>query len=95
MEFSKKVVLAGGTGFIGRYLQKRFSKEGYEVFIISRSGEHISWKDDLGIKKALQNAEVLINLAGKSVDCRYTKKNKELILSSRVDTTNKLQAIAE
>ena len=95
MSFSKKVVIAGGTGFIGRYLQSRFNSEGYQVFIISRNSEHISWTNDRGLKDALENAEVLINLAGKSVDCRYTKKNKELILSSRVETTRKLQAIAE
>lgn len=95
MEVRKKVVIAGGTGFIGRYLQERFSREGYEVFIISRSGDHINWADERRLREALENAEVLINLAGKSVDCRYTKKNKKLILSSRVDTTEKLQSIAK
>lgn len=95
MEFTKKVVIAGGTGFIGQYLQGRFRKERFEVLIISRSARHISWMDDEGIKTTLENADLLINLAGKSVDCRYTKKNKALILSSRVETTRKLQAILE
>lgn len=95
MLFQKKVVIAGGTGFIGRYLQDKFIKEGYDVLIISRNPIHISWEDVAGIKAALENAEVLINLAGKSVDCRYTEKNKTLILSSRVDTTRKLQMLAE
>ena len=95
MEVKNKIVIAGGTGFIGRYLEDRFIEEGYEVFIISRSADHISWTDDRRLKEALENSEVLINLAGKSVDCRYTKKNKELILSSRVETTQKLQTIAE
>lgn len=95
MAVKNKIVIAGGTGFIGRYLESRFNAEGYEVLIISRDADHISWTDDRGLKDALENAEVLINLAGKSVDCRYTKKNKELILSSRVETTRKLQTIAE
>ena len=92
---SKKIVIAGGTGFIGRYLKEEFNQEGYDVLIISRDVNHISWNDNGALKDALENAEVLINLAGKSVDCRYTKKNKKVILSSRVETTRKLQAIAE
>lgn len=95
MGVKNKIVIAGGTGFIGRYLESRFNEEGYEVLIISRDADHISWTDDRGLKEALQNAEVLINLAGKSVDCRYTKKNKELILSSRIETTRRLQSIVE
>lgn len=95
MGFNNKIVIAGGTGFIGRYLENRFIEEGYEVIIISRSADHISWTDDRRLIGALENSQVLINLAGKSVDCRYTQKNKELILSSRVETTRKLHFIAE
>lgn len=86
----KKIVLAGGTGFIGRYLQKAYGDLGYETIIISRGKGHIQWNDAAAITKALENAAVLINLAGKSVDCRYTKKNKALIFSSREETTRKL-----
>lgn len=95
MDSDKKVVIAGGTGFIGQYLLERFHREGFDVLIISRSADHISWTDDRGLKDALENADLLINLAGKSVDCRYTKRNKALILSSRMETTRKLQTIAE
>jgi len=84
----KKIVLAGGTGFIGLYLQKKFHDLNYEVKIISRHPNHITWNDHEGIVKALENAEMLINLAGKSVDCRYNAKNKEEILRSRTETTN-------
>ncbi|HTN39081.1 MAG TPA: TIGR01777 family oxidoreductase [Arachidicoccus sp.] len=86
----KKIVLAGGTGFIGRYLQKAYGDLGYETIIISRRKEHIQWSNAAAITKALENAAVLINLAGKSVDCRYTQKNKALIFSSREETTRKL-----
>ncbi|UAL48916.1 TIGR01777 family oxidoreductase [Sutcliffiella horikoshii] len=83
----KKVVLAGGTGFIGRYLEKQFIQLNYEVIIISRQPQHIAWTDTKGIKAAVDNAELVINLAGKSVDCRYNEKNKKEIFDSRTETT--------
>lgn len=84
---NKKIVLAGGTGFIGNYLQQKFVEKGYEVLIISRQKNCIQWKNFDEIVNALNGAEMLINLAGKSVNCRYTEKNKQEILSSRVETT--------
>lgn len=86
----KKVVLAGGTGFIGKFLEERFKSLGYEVHIISRQEQHISWNDHKGIVDAIDHAEMLINLAGKSVDCRYNEKNKKEIFSSRTETTRTL-----
>ena len=83
----KKIVLAGGTGFVGKYLKTKFSELGYEVKIISRQNDSIQWDDISSIVDALDNSEMLINLAGKSVDCRYNKKNKEEILKSRTETT--------
>ena len=82
-----KVVLAGGTGFIGNYFRKRFDELGYEVKIISRQKPHISWEDQTGILEALEDAELLINLAGKSVNCRYNEANKKEIMESRKRTT--------
>ncbi len=87
----KKIVIAGGTGFIGQYLSQRFIEQGYNVLTISRGRQHISWDDTASVIAVLEGAELLINLAGKSVDCRYTEANKSLILSSRVETTRKLQ----
>lgn len=83
----KKVVLAGGTGFIGTFFEEKFQELGYEVKIISRQSPHISWDNNMGILEALENADMLINLAGKSVDCRYNTKNKKDILNSRTETT--------
>ncbi|MFN0200744.1 MAG: TIGR01777 family oxidoreductase [Bacteroidia bacterium] len=83
----KKIVIAGGTGFIGKYLQEQFQIIGYEVIIIARTKGCVSWKDENAIISALENAEMLINLAGKSVDCRYNEKNKAEIFSSRTETT--------
>ena len=86
----KKVVLAGGTGFIGQYVEKKLVEEGYDIAIISRQPEHIGWKNHLGIVEALEGASMLINLAGKSVNCRYNEKNKRAIYNSRTETTEAL-----
>lgn len=91
----KKIVIAGGTGFIGRYLRKRFIEQGCEVLIISRDANQLNWDNEQGLINALEHAEALINLAGKSVDCRYNEKNKSLILRSRVKTTQKLQSLID
>lgn len=83
----KKIVIAGGTGFIGQYLERKFVDLGYKVKIISRQPHHISWSNQAGIIEALDQAEIVINLAGKSVNCRYTDKNKKEIFQSRTETT--------
>lgn len=82
----KKVVIAGGTGFIGSYLAKRFIESGYQVLIISRNPEHISWKP-IDMTEAFEGAELIINLAGKSINCPHTEENKKTIIDSRVNTT--------
>jgi uncharacterized protein len=86
----KKIVLAGGTGFIGNYFETKFKKLGYEVKIISRQTKHISWENKTGVIEALEGAELLINLAGKSVNCRYNEANKNEIMNSRIRTTKLL-----
>ncbi|WP_044338237.1 TIGR01777 family oxidoreductase [Rossellomorea aquimaris] len=83
----EKIVIAGGTGFIGQYLQKKFLDEGYKVTIISRQSPHVSWDRPNDIVQSLEGADMLINLAGKSVDCRYNEKNKAEIFRSRTETT--------
>lgn len=83
------ILIAGGTGFIGTYLRHRFEKQGDIVKIVSRNDEHIAWKiNDLAA--ALENTDVLINLAGKSINCRHITENKVLILNSRINTTQLL-----
>lgn len=86
----KKIVLAGGTGFVGTYFYKKFTELGYEVKVISRNEPNITWNDKRGIIQALEDAEMLVNLAGKSVNCRYNEKNKQEILHSRTETTKLL-----
>jgi uncharacterized protein len=86
----KKIVLAGGTGFVGKYLAKRFAEMDYDVLIISRQASHVQWTDPTKVLEAIEGAEMLINLAGKSVDCRYNEKNKKEIFDSRICTTKAL-----
>ncbi len=88
-----KIVIAGGTGFIGEYLQKRFQARHHQVFIISRQPGYLHWDDTAGLSAAINGADVLINLAGKSVNCRYTKAAKTAILESRTSSTRLLQKI--
>lgn len=63
---------------------------GYVVTIISRQSPHVSWEDQEGMVQSLEGADLLINLAGKSVDCRYNEKNKAEIFQSRTETTKAL-----
>lgn len=99
------IVLAGGTGTMGRILQDHFRDKGYRVLVLTRSpGKHRApgvefqhWDGrTIGTwASELEGATAVINLAGRSVDCRYTAQNKALITNSRVDATTVLgQAIA-
>ncbi len=84
-----KILIAGGTGFIGSYLSSRFRQSGFEVNIVSRGHNHVQWTV-AELVKALEQTDVLINLAGKTINCRHTGENKNLIYNSRIDTTRML-----
>ncbi|MFF1828363.1 TIGR01777 family oxidoreductase [Paenarthrobacter sp. NPDC058040] len=87
----RTVVIAGASGFIGRYFQRRFASEGWHVRTVGRHGSaDAQWNDDGGITKALDGAELLVNLAGRTVNCRYNERNRREILESRVQTTRSL-----
>ncbi len=85
----KKIVIAGGTGFIGSYLDMRFRERGYKVVLVSRDKAHVPW-ELTALTEALEKADILINLAGKSINCRHTPTNKKAILESRIRTTELL-----
>ncbi|HNI52944.1 MAG TPA: TIGR01777 family oxidoreductase [Chitinophagales bacterium] len=91
-----KIIIAGGTGAIGTAMSTFFLEKGNDVIVLSRQtlpshrklkiikwdGEHIGeWRNEC------EGADVIINLCGKSVNCRYTEKNKLLILQSRLRST--------
>lgn len=92
-----KLVLTGGSGYLGRLIKGHFSAAGHDVVPISRS-EGVRWDGrTLGLwATELEGAEAVINLAGRSVNCRYNEKNMAEIYSSRLDSTRVLgEAIAK
>jgi len=92
----KKLIIAGGSGFIGKALSRYYLDQGFLVSVLTRGNSQLvdgvrfqNW-DGKNIgewAELLEGIDLLINLTGKSVDCRYTEANKKLILSSRVDAT--------
>ncbi len=83
-------MIAGAGGFIGQYLSARFRGSGDTVFTIGRAGADARWGDAEAIGALLDGSDILINLAGKSVNCRYSRKNMAAIFSSRLLTTAEL-----
>jgi len=110
---NKKIILAGGTGFMGLEMTKYFGKEN-EIVILTRlvnektnrndydslsandlkNVSYIKWdgKTTGEWVKEMNEADLVINLAGKSVNCRYNEKNKNEIFDSRTDA---VKAIGE
>jgi NAD dependent epimerase/dehydratase family enzyme len=87
---SERIVIAGASGFIGRYLADAFRADGAHVALVGRSGPDAAWGSTAAITDLLEGADVLVNLAGKSVNCRYNAANRAEILRSRVETTREL-----
>ncbi|QKG52214.1 TIGR01777 family oxidoreductase [Hymenobacter sp. BRD67] len=90
-----KLVIAGGNGFLGRHLGVHFQRLGFQVISISRTGVgDVRWDArTLGPwAQELEGADLLVNLAGRTVDCRYTPANRQQILASRFDSTTVLGA---
>lgn len=90
------IVIAGGSGFIGQYLGKYFSDLGYKIVILTRNSgkntqhiKYVQWdgKAPGAWQANLDGALAVINLAGKSVNCRYTASNRREILESRIEST--------
>ncbi|SMX92775.1 hypothetical protein BANT10_02516 [Brevibacterium antiquum] len=90
---SPMAVIAGASGFIGGSLLAPLQSWGYRVRTIGRassSGSHVSWDDLEGIAAVVDGADLLINLAGRSVGCRYNDRNRQDVWDSRVTTTRTL-----
>ncbi|WP_460218228.1 TIGR01777 family oxidoreductase [Psychroserpens sp. MEBiC05023] len=91
----KTITIAGGSGFLGQVLEQYFSEKKHSVYILTRTPKRkndIYWnaKNLDSWTSILETTDVLINLTGKSVDCRYTEANKKLIYDSRMDATQAL-----
>jgi uncharacterized protein (TIGR01777 family) len=83
----RKIVIAGASGFIGNRMTAYFKEMGWTVKTIGRAEAHATWNDQPSLIRALEDAHAVVNLAGKSVNCRFTASNVEALVASRVDTT--------
>ena len=90
-----KVVIPGGAGQVGTLLARDFQARGHDVVVLSRKPASAPWRlaawdgRTLGAWAAeLDGADVVINLAGRSVNCRYNAANRQEILDSRVHSTH-------
>ena len=82
----KKIVIAGGSGFIGSYLSARFLALGHSVFIVSRQSGDVAWQHN-DLVETFEKADLVINLAGKTINCRHNETNRKAILDSRINST--------
>ncbi|HUD71815.1 MAG TPA: NAD-dependent epimerase/dehydratase family protein, partial [Dongiaceae bacterium] len=89
-----KVVLPGGSGQVGTVLARALTRDGHAVVVLSRSPGRAPWPvvawDAATIgpwTDEIDGADVVINLAGRSVNCRYTPANRDAILQSRLLST--------
>ncbi len=92
----QKIIIAGGTGFLGNSLRNKYNNPDVEIIILTRQKiqnegniTYVHWDaKTLGIWiRHLEGSTAIINLVGKSVNCRYTEDNKKEIIASRVDAT--------
>ncbi|MBI2720753.1 MAG: TIGR01777 family protein [Bacteroidetes bacterium] len=92
----RKLIIAGGTGFLGQALCNHFKRDYDTIIILSRSENktqgnivYLQWDGKTlgGWCAELENATAIINLSGKSINCRFTDNNKKYILSSRINST--------
>jgi uncharacterized protein (TIGR01777 family) len=95
-----KIVIPGGSGQVGQILARHFHTNGHAVTVLSRAPQTAPWRvipwD--GITQGewvteLENSDVCINLAGRSVNCRYHEANRRAIFDSRVQSTNILNQV--
>ena len=97
-----KIVIPGGSGQVGTILARALHGDGHDVVVLSRGTQECSWRvvewdgATLGRwQREIDGADVIVNLAGRSVNCRYTTANRDQIMQSRVLSTRVVgQAIA-
>ncbi len=91
------IVIPAGDGQVGTVLSRHFHAQGHEVVVLARKSVPAPWRvvswdgENLGQwASELENSDVVINLAGRSVNCRYTAANRKTIMDSRTETTRLL-----
>lgn len=94
----KKILITGGTGLIGSVLSELLIEKGYTVAVLSRSKEikgtksfYWDYESKILDEEAIEFADIIIHLAGEDISkSRWSKKQKQKIVDSRVQTTNLL-----
>jgi uncharacterized protein (TIGR01777 family) len=88
-----RIVIPGGTGQVGTLLARSFRADGHEVVVLSRQPAPAPWRVVAWDARTIgpwaaefDGADVIVNLAGRNVNCRYTPENRRAILDSRVDS---------
>ena len=88
-----KIVIPGGTGQVGRILERALSARGHRVVVLGRGGQGDSGRAPWDARtlgpwaSEIDGADAVVNLAGRSVNCRYTRANLQAMMSSRIDST--------
>jgi len=89
-----KIVIPGGTGQVGTVLAHAFQKDGHNVTVLSRHAVKLPWRvvewdgrSPGNWTSEINRADVVINLAGRSVNCRYNEANRRRMMDSRLDST--------
>lgn len=89
-----RIALPGGSGQVGTIIARHFHAQGYDVVVLGRNLKRAPWRavqwDGATLGRwtdELENADVVINLAGRSVNCRYNDSNRREIKESRIRTT--------
>jgi uncharacterized protein (TIGR01777 family) len=100
----KRIILAGGSGFVGQALRPVLLRNKHDVVVLGRGAAHreggvdfLQWDGrTLGAwASAIDGAEAVVNLTGKNINCRHTDENRREIIRSRVDSVRVLgEAIA-
>jgi uncharacterized protein (TIGR01777 family) len=100
----RRIILAGGSGFVGQALAPVLVAKNYDVVVLGRGVgrrengvDYVQWdgKNPVDWAHAIEGAEGIVNLTGRNINCRHTPENRREILRSRVDSVRALgEAIA-
>jgi uncharacterized protein len=89
-----KIIIAGGTGQVGTILARAFHADAHEVVVLSRKPENAAWRVAVWDAETfgdwtseIEGSDVVVNLAGRNVNCRYDAENRRQIMDSRVKST--------
>lgn len=99
-----KIAISGGTGFVGQALTEHFTNQGHQVYILTRNPDgkpqkenvtYVKWLTEDADPADLTGVDAFINLAGETINGKWTDEKKEKILSSRIRATREMLRIIE